>query len=212
MRYLKFIIVAFLLIGNNVNAQDEKAKKILDELSEKTKKYTSIKADFKLNISNKVEKVDEEQTGSIIIKGNKYILNIKGQEVISDGKTMWTIIKDAEEVQINTIDEEDENAISPNKIFSLYEKGFKYQYIDEKDGKHIIYLYPNNPKDESYHRITLIINKEKMQIVKAIVYGKDGTNFTYYITSFTPNTNVSDSQFTFDKSKYSGFEIIDLRE
>ena len=191
--------------------QDTKAKEILDKLSAKTKAYSTIEAQFQFTMVNKTEGLNETQEGSILIKGDSYNLSISGQNVISDGKSVWTILNDAEEVQINEIDEDDEEAISPNKIFTLYEEGFKYKYLKEENGFHVINLYPKDASEKSYHRIALYINKAKNEIGKVIVYGKDGTNSTYKVKSFSPNASIPASKFTFDKTKYAKFEIIDLR-
>lgn len=211
MKSLFILFIAGITSYSAVAQEDTKAKEILDKLSAKTKSYNTIKADFQFTMINKTEGTNESQSGKIEIKGDKYFLSISGQDVISDGKNMWTILKDAEEVQINEIDEEDEDAISPNKIFTLYEKGFKYKYVKEDKGIQIINLYPKAAADKSYHRIALYINKAKNEISKVKVYGKDGTITSYKIKVFTPNASISDSRFTFDKSKYSTYEVIDLR-
>jgi len=57
----------------------------------------------------------------LYVKGNKYKVQVKNQEVISDNKTVWTYIKDANEVQVNDY-EPDENSITPSQIFTIYEK------------------------------------------------------------------------------------------
>jgi outer membrane lipoprotein-sorting protein len=211
------LIITILLIGitsfSVFAQQDQKAKSILDKLSAKTKAYKTIKADFQFTISNKAEGINESQTGKIFIKGDKYFLSIKGQNVISDNKNVWTILSDAEEVQINNIpDEDEEDYISPNKIFTLYEEGFKYKYVKEDKGFHIINLYPKDAEDKGFHRIALYINKAKNEITKVKVYGKDGSTTIYTIKSFSANTAIPDTKFTFSKSKYPKFEIIDLRD
>lgn len=207
-----FLVIAVLAGLISVHAQDDpQAKAILDKLSAKTKAYKTIKASFEFTMTNKTEGMNETQDGSILIKGNNYHLSITGQDVISDGKSIWTVLKDAEEVQINEIDEEDEDAISPNRIFTLYEEGFKQKYVKEENGHDIINLYPKNAAEKSYHRIALYINKAKEEISKVIVYGKDGTNTTYKIKSFSPNATIPEGSFTFDKSKFPKYEIIDLR-
>lgn len=211
---MKSLFILFIAVSTGFSAiaqEDTKAKSVLDKLSAKTKAYKSIKAEFSFTMVNKTEGVNESQTGKIEIKGDKYRLSISGQDVISDGKNVWTILKDAEEVQINEIDEEDEDAISPNKIFTLYEEGFKYKYLKEDNGYHIINLYPKNAEDKAYHRIALYINKAKNEMYKVKVYGKDGTNSIYKIKTFTPNASVTDARFSFDKAKYAKYEIIDLR-
>lgn len=211
MKSLFILLIAGATGLTSFAQEDTKAKSILDKLSTKTKAYKTIKADFLFTMANKGEGTNESQSGKIEIKGDKYILSISGQDVISDGQNMWTILKESKEVQINEIDEEDEEAISPNKIFTLYEEGFKYKYVKEDKGMHIINLYPKAAADKSFHRIALYINKVKNEINKVKVYGKDGTITTYSIKSFTPNSVIPETRFGFDKSKFTGYEIIDLR-
>lgn len=214
MKKLSLIVLSSIIsLGSFAQAVDTKAKGILDKLSTKTKSYTTIKAEFQYSISNKSEGINDSQTGKIQIKGDNYVLSIQGQDVISNGKGIWTVIKESEEIQINDLpDEDEEDYISPNKIFTLYEDGFKYKFVKEENGIQIINLYPKAAEEKSFHRIALFINKAKNQITKVKVYGKDGSIFSYKIKVFTPNQSISDSQFTFNKAKYTGYEIIDLRE
>lgn len=207
-------IVLTTIFAINLNAQDDaQAKAILDKLSKKTKSYSTIKADFQYSIINKKDGINETQDGSIQIKGNKYNLSIKGQDVISDGKTIWTYIKESEEVHINNLSEdENDGTISPNKLFTIYETGFKYKFVEEKNNVYTINLYPKDASAKSFHRITLYIDKLKDQIKEVKVFAKDGGEMTYKIKTFTSNSTLSDSIFTFDKTKHPKVEIIDLRD
>lgn len=196
-----------------VFAQDAKA--ILDQLSKKAEQYKSMKADFNYQMLNENDGIDESQKGSIVTQGEKYHLSIAGQEIISDGKTMWTVINEAEEVQINDVPEKnelDEEYISPTKILTLWEKGFKYKYDQSTtlNGQehHIINLYPQEPEGKNYHTIKLFINKSKMEISKIIIKGKDGTDFIYTIKNFKTNESIPASTFNFNNPDY---EVIDLR-
>ncbi|MBW6482142.1 MAG: outer membrane lipoprotein carrier protein LolA [Vicingaceae bacterium] len=212
MKNLIFLFISSLIALSSAAQDDVKAKSILDKLSAKTKKYTSIKTTFDYQIVNKTEGLNEKQSGTLQIKGEKYYLSIKGQDVFSDGKSVYTLLKDAEEVQINAMpDEADEDVISPNTIFTLYEKGFKFKYVKEENGNDIINLYPNNPQDKSFHRVEVQINKTKGEIYKVTVYGKDGTDMSYTIKTFTPNVTISDDTFVYSKAKYPKYDVIDLR-
>lgn len=212
-----FTLLFALIFSTGVNAQDAKAKAILDGLSKKTKAYSSIKADFSYTLENKDQNINESQAGTIYIKGPKYKLNIAGQEVISDGTTMWTYLKDAGECQVqNAPDESQEDAISPSNIFTIYEKGFKYKYEGEKtsSGKTLqnISLFPTDPKDKPYHTVRLFIDKAAQQIHSIEVIGKDGNKYTYLVKTFTPNVNVNESMFTFNPSQHPKVDVIDLRD
>lgn len=211
MKGVFILLLAVLTSYTGMAQEDAKAKAILNKLSAKTKAYTTIKAEFQFAMVNKAEGTNESQTGKIQLKGDKYTLSISGQEVISDGKNIWTVLNDAEEVQINEIDEDDDESISPNKIFTMYESGFKSKFVKEENGSQIINLYPKAAEEKSYHRIALYINKAKNEMKMIKVYGKDGTTTTYTIKTFLANSSIPDAKFTFDKTKYSKFEIIDLR-
>ncbi|MFH1319102.1 MAG: outer membrane lipoprotein carrier protein LolA [Bacteroidota bacterium] len=216
-----FIILhyTFCSLYSQLNAQtqgdiDPKAKAILDEVSARTKSYTSIKAEFIYTLENKVDNITDSQEGALLIKGDKYKLDISGQEIISDGKTRWTYLKDVQEVQISE-QEDDEGTISPANIFTIYEKGFKYRFFKEEtiDGKSVqlINLYPVDAKEKPYHTIQLTIDKNKKQLVTIKILSKDGNDYIYKINKFTTNLPVEESQFTFKPSDHPDVEVIDLR-
>lgn len=217
MKNLLVLITLSLTIGGNAQ-QDPKAKAILEKVSNENKTYQTIKAEFTYSLVNKADGINETQKGVIQIKGNKFHLVLGGQEVFSDGKTIYTVMKESEEVQISNPpqpNEENDIVLSPNNIFTIYEKGFKYKYGGKEtvDGEStdLILLYPENPQKKNFHTVKLFINA-KNQIKKIMIMGKDGSVFTYSITKFEVNPTVPDSLFVFNKSKYPNFEIIDLRE
>lgn len=198
----------------NTTLKDPKAKAILDDLTKKTKSYSSISADFEYKLKNDAAGIDESQKGNIVTKGEKYKLALAGQQVVSDGKTVWTYIKDVEEVQITSAEDDmEEGGLSPSKIFTLYEEGFKYVYdkLSVMDGKniHSIYLYPLKPGDKPFHTVILHIDKDKMQLHSMIVKGKDGNVYTYKLSNFTPNKAYTDASFVFKTPE--GVEEVDLR-
>ena len=214
MKRIKLVLLAGLFsIAGVSQAQeqtDKKAKAILDELSAKTKSYSTIKAEFTYSVNDKQGKATETQGGTVYLKGDKFKLELKGQDIYSDGKTTWTHLKDAKEVQINDADN-NAKGVTPTNIFTMYENGFKYKFEKEEGNTQIINLYPSSPDKEKYHTIKLTIDKAKKQITGMKVMMKDGTSQTYSIKSFTPNLELNDSIFIFDKKKHPVDEI-DLRE
>ncbi|NOG57838.1 MAG: outer membrane lipoprotein carrier protein LolA [Bacteroidetes bacterium] len=219
MRKIKTLLMGAILVASTLSAkaQDAKAKTILDKLSKKTESYTSMHADFEYKMLNKEEGINETQKGSLLTQGKKYKFDIAGQVIISDGKTVWTVLEDAEEVQINEVPqgEDNEDYINPVSILTMWEKGFKYKY-DSKvtlDGVEldVVNLYPEKPDEKSFHTVKLYINQTKMVVSKIEIKGKDGTDFTYNIKTFTPNESIAPSKFTFKQADHPDFEVIDLR-
>lgn len=209
----KNILIALLAVGSlsSVNAQtDPKAKAILDDLSAKTKAYTSIKAEFNFTTEKK-DKTKESQNGKIETKGNKYKLEIPGHEIYCDGKTIWDYIKDANEVQIKDMETGADDAVNPSTIFTMYEKGFKYKFDGEDATTQTISLFPENPDKKKYHTVKLYIDKTKKQISSVKMMMKDGSTQTYTIKSFVTNTAIPDADFTFDAKAHPKVETNDLR-
>lgn len=209
----KNIIALFVTASSlsSVTAQnDPKAKAILDELSAKTKAYTSVKAEFSFTTEKK-DKTKEVQNGKIQTKGSKYKLEIPGHEIYCDGKTVWDFIKDANEVQVKDMETGGDDAVNPSTIFTIYEKGFKYKFDGEDASSQMISLFPENPDKKKYHTAKLTIDKNKKQISGIKMMMRDGTTQTYTIKSFTPNAPIADTEFTFDKKAHPGVSVEDIR-
>lgn len=206
----KITLITLLAVAClNVNAQDAKAKKILDDLSAKTKSYSTVKAEFSWTIEKK-DKSESTQEGTIQTKGSMYKLEIPGHEIYCDGATVWDFIVDANEVQITDV-EVDENSITPSTIFTIYEKGYKFKFEGENGATQVINLYPNNPDKKRFHTIKLSIDKIKNQISSVKMMMKDGTKQVYNIKSFLGNGTIPDSNFVFNATKHPGVSSEDLR-
>ena len=95
----KYFLIAFSLFTLSSIAQSSKdADLLINKISKRYKKFSSIKADFTYSIESKAEKINEKQKGNIVIKGNKFRLDIAGQTIIGDNKTQWTYSKEINEV------------------------------------------------------------------------------------------------------------------
>lgn len=199
--------------------KDPKAKAILDKLSKTTQTYSTIVSEYVLTIYDKNQKKSEEQAGKIELKGDKFKLEIPGNIIISDGKTLWNYNKDAKEVTIKNYNADDEKneTITPTNFFTIYEKGYKYQY-DKKEnvGKitcDVVNLYPAiKPEKKKFHTIKLYIDSKKNQIVKAKVMMKNGEVYVYSVKKFSFNVPLSDSYFVFDTKGLKSDQIVDERE
>lgn len=192
---------------------DPRATQILNSVSATYKELKSAKADFAIRVESPNAKTADVQTGTLFIKGNKFKLSLKNQEVITDNVTMWTYLKEANEVQVNHY-EPDESTITPMQLFTLYEKDFLYAFIEEKpqQGKIIQYI-ELTPLDKSkpYFKVRLGIDKTSRMVQSATVFDKNGNRYFYEIRSFTANPSLADSFFQFDPRAYPGIEVVDLR-
>lgn len=206
-----FGITFFLLQSGFSQVIDKKAEAILDQVSKKMQSYTSMKIDFTYIMENTSENIREKKSGTILIEGDKYRVTIENQIVVCDGKTVWTYLKDANEVQITEVDPNDET--TPNKLLTTYNKNYRPKLIREvaKGGKtiQVIDLTPN--KTQSFYKIRLEIDKETSTIVSSTIYDKNGTTFSYVVEKFEENPKIPAGRFTFNPREYPGIIVTDMR-
>ena len=214
---LKHLVLLLLLVLSSfVHAQDDpKSKAIIDKLISQNKAYTSFEADFSNRLVNAAAKLDQKQDGNVKVRGKLFRLTLTDNTVINDGKAIYTYNKKTNEVTISDPADMDKE-LDPSKLFTVYETGFKSQFVEEKKDEsgtpvQVIKLFPLDPTKKPYHTVIMTIDKAKLEPRTVKVLYKNGNEVTYTMKKFTPNVDMSDLVFTFDKSKFPGAEINDVR-
>jgi chaperone LolA len=214
---MKKLIFATLLLAGTLNAQaqtDAKAKVVLDNMSAKVKVMKSLKTNFSLSLASANGKTKDTKKGSLEMKGEKYHVALGPQEIFCDGKTVWTYLKDAGEVQVSTYNP-GEQTISPSKLFTnFYDKEYTYQYAGKRTvaGKScdVVLLTPKGGKQQ-FKKVELAVDGKTSTLVGGTLTEKNGTVYHYEVSGYTPNAAVSDASFSFDSKKYKNVEVVDLR-
>ncbi|WP_194831013.1 outer membrane lipoprotein carrier protein LolA [Prolixibacter sp. SD074] len=196
--------------------QDNKAKEILDKLSATTNRYKTIQIDFSFTLENQKEDIKETNSGWVALKGDKYRLHMPalGTDIYSNGKTNWSYLPDAGEVNVTDNVPGQDNSLNPANLFTIYEKGFKYRYIgEEKAGGKNAYVIDLYPKDlnKDFTRVKLYVDAASYHIIKGITYSKDGNTYTVALKNMKTNQDLPDSYFTFDPAKHPDVEVNDMR-
>ena len=212
-------LICILLTGmafgqTNPTKNDPEAKKILDAVSAKFKTFTSVQATFTYKVENASGKALSTKSGNILMKGTKYRLSFSGQEIFCNGTTVWNYEKGANEVTINNVDPAG-GTITPQKLFSnFYDKDFFYTLNGEKKiGAKVVQEIQMTPVDKkkSFHTVYLQIDKATQTIYSTKVLENGGNRYSYTVTTMKTNVPAADNQFVFDKSKYPGVNVEDLR-
>ena len=205
-----FQIIALLLFSFSIQAQDKKAKELLNEVTSIVKSYDNIVIDFKYALNNSKENINQNSKGNVTMKGNQYVLNFMGVTKIFDGKKSYTIVPEDEEVTVSTVNENDDNAITPSKMLTFFNSGYKctMDILQDVKGRKIQYvkLVPQNAKDKR-KEILLGIDVQTKHIYNLIETDKKGTKTTLTVNSFKTNQPLSKNQFTFVASKYPNYYI-----
>lgn len=208
------ILSAIMLPG--YSQQDKKAREILEKVTKTTQSLPSLEAEFSFEMNNKAANIQEKNSGTIILKDKKYKLDIPkmGLQITCDGKTIWSYMKSSNEVTISNLDDNTDDLMDPSKIFTIYERGFNYKFVDESVDEgvpvYVIDLEPQKPNGD-VQTIRIMIDKQKNLIRAAKMTGKDGNKYDVSITRFKTDGVYTNSDFVFDPAKYKGVEVVDMR-
>ncbi|MBS9463021.1 outer membrane lipoprotein carrier protein LolA [Flagellimonas sp. 389] len=207
------LIVLMTTFGLGSYAQNSsKAKALLDEVYNKVTSYDNIYIDFKSTLENTEANIKQETKGNVTLSGDKYVLDYLGAKQLSDGKKVYTVVPDNEEVTIENVSE-DANTVTPSKMLTFYRTGHNYEWdtLQNVGGRKIQYvkLTPIDSNTE-LKSILLGIDTQTKHIYKLIQTGNNGTKTSITVNSFKTNQALSNTLFNFDVKKYEndGYYII----
>ena len=201
-----------LLSGVIVAQNDKDAEKLLEDVINHTSSYKNFKANLSYTMVNDEMGIDEKKTGIIFVEGDSYRIEMEGQVIISDGITIWTFLEDSEEVMVSSV-EDSEESISPTQILTKYTDSYKAKFGTDKKYKNSnikeICLRPNDKN--SFEKLSVIVNSNKLSLESFSVYDANGNVFTYHIINLQADIELPLDTFTFDYAKYPDVEVIDMR-
>ncbi|MEH6659693.1 LolA family protein [Leeuwenhoekiella marinoflava] len=214
MKFSKIKVLTLMLIActgaSTLFAQDAKAKKLLDEVSAKVKTYDNMYIDFKYGLSNDAAGINQETRGDVTLYGDKYKLNLMGTTQMYDGKKLYTIIPEDEEITISTQDPGDDDAITPSKMLTFFNEGYTYKWDIEQNvnGRKIQYVKLTPMDSNSELKSALLgIDAQTKHIYRLIMTQNNGSKITITVNSFKTDKPLPDNMFVFDENKYGDYYI-----
>jgi len=204
-------MVLFIYSISTFAQNDPKAKAILDKMSAHYSEIPGFTATFTQTLENKMEDITDTFKGEIVVSGDKFKADVAGQLIVNNNKTVWTYLRDANEVTINDYDEE-AGEMNPSKIYKAYQEGYKYLYMNKESTAqyHVIDLVPED-KDESFYKIRLKIDKKTNLLDKWTIFDRAGNIFNYEVTNFKVDNTLVAEDFVFNPSEYPDIEVLDFR-
>ncbi len=212
MRLVILNLFLLLLYPYSANGQnDPEAVKILDRFSATALAAPSVSMNFDMVKNDQMENTVDTIKGSIILSKDKYVLDLKDNITWFNGETVWSYLPAEKEVTITRSDKKDNSFQNrPSAIFTMYKKGYKNRFIEEKAGSYIIDLYPEDIKTDLL-RIRLTIGKSSLDLKSLEYKQRDGIVLTIYIKEYNLKVKPASDTFNFQISKYKGVEVIDMR-
>lgn len=184
------VLIAFLVSSITIAQSSDQAQALLDDVYNKVSSYDNIAIDFKYVLENSSENIKQETRGDVTMQGEKYVLNILGVTRLYDGKKLYTISPEDEEVTISSESSDDENTITPSEMMSFYKDGYTYDMdiVQDVRGRKIQFV-KLNPIDTNSEikEVYLGIDAQTKHIYRLIEVGNNGTKTTLTVNSFKTN-------------------------
>lgn len=212
-KLVKLVLVLTFSVSALQAQNATQAKALLNEVSAQVKTYNNMVIDFKYTLSNPKERINQESKGNVAIESvtsGKYNLNLMGVTKIFDGKKVYTIVPEDEEISISKFDENDKDAITPNRMLTFFNSGFKYKWdiLQNVKGRKVQYIKLTPISSQDQRKEVLIgIDQQTKNIYTVIEVGKNGTKTTLTVNSFKIKQPLSKNHFTFTESKYPNYYI-----
>lgn len=207
-----FLAILFFGLTVEIQAQNnQKANEMVDSILEKVKSYENISIEFTYVLENLNENIKQETRGEVTIQNDKYVLNLMGTTRIFDGKKIYTIIPEDEEVIISNYDDQDENEITPSKMLTFFEEGYSYEMdiVQNYKGRKIQFLklIPNEGTNDEIKEILLGVDQQTLHLHTLIQIQDNGTRTQIQVKSFKRNQPLSQKHFEFNEDKFSNYYI-----
>lgn len=208
-------LIAIALIGTlfsqitTLAQHDAKSKQVLEAMSKHYQSQTAFKLQFQFQAAKA-----SPSKGELAVKGDKYFLKLSDQEVYNDGKAIYTYLKESKEVTIQDAADEEFSSLSPTKIFSSYQKGYKSSYAKTRTEQgtlcDVVVLQPTD-KNSPLSKVELAISQKDASLKSWKITEKNGNTTNYAVLKVDSSTGLTDADFKFNEKKYPGIEVVDLR-
>ena len=207
-----FFLFLSVTIPNVWSQTSSQAQRLLESASRQMQTYENIEFEFSYVLNNRTEQINQESFGKVIIAKEKYKLNFLDAIQIFNGKQLYTIVPENEEITIIQLDDQEDLIFNPKEFLQFYKEGYNYfwdisQRIKGKNIQFVKLIPTNDNKDLNF--LLVGIDTKLNHIYKLIEVGNNGTQTTLTINKMKVNNSLPQNLFVFDEDNYPNYYIND---
>ena len=212
MRALNFFVAAVTLLPATFS-WGQNADALLTQLSDKARTYDACEISYTSTLVDLKNDFELSQEGIVQIQADRFHLDLGDYVIYSDGETVWTYEPEMNDCYVDDAEVMREDGMDPSALFTIWEEDFKREWmgrstISGRDCAHVN-LYASEEKP--FHTMQLFIDDKALEIVRIVMKGREGSDVTYTVKSFSTSLKVKLGMFTFPASKHPGVNVIDNR-
>lgn len=203
----------FLFIGSVFTVWTQtpiEAQNLLELASKQMESYENIEFEFSYTLNNRIEQINQESSGKVTIAEDKYKLKFLDAIQLFDGKALYTIVPENEEITITQANDDEDFGINPKELLKFHKKGYDYHWdISQRvKGKNIqfVKLIPTK-EDGDIVSLLLGIDTQKNHLYRLIEVGENGTVTTLTINQIKVDNSLPENFFVFNQDDYPNYYI-----
>jgi len=155
-----------------------------------------------------VATADYRSSGSYVVEGEAYSLELGDAEVFCDGKVRYEVDNGRLEVTILDVDRRSRNILNnPVRAFDFLGSEYTPSLVSEADGRAVVRLTPAAGNDSPAGDVTLTVDTATMR-PRSLSYDYDGEQVLVNVLEVAP---LAGHVRRFDPKNYEGYEFIDFR-
>lgn len=204
--YRWLLVVCLLCAANSVWAQQEAARNVLCRAADAFRKAGGVSASFT------VRSAEGDSSGTIRLKGEKFVLEAGGMTTWFDGHTQWTYLPESDEVNISEPTSEELQTLNPYVWLSLYQQGYDLALLPADASDVYRVEMKAQSADAQVERLVIELGKKDYKPVRfslALAGNVEPTLIT--VRDYRTGQVYPDAMFVFDQQAHPTAEIIDLR-
>lgn len=202
MKKILLFMISVLSVLSVWAADD--ATKILDKAA------STFKAAGGVTISYTYDLNGDKGKGTIKMQGKKFVNTFADHVIWFNGKTLWTLVKENEEVNVTTPTPKELAGINPYSFLNMYKSGYKASMGKSTATYYEVILKAISPST-SMKSVVVHILKKNYQPCYVKLATVDGIENKISVTKYITKQSFSADTFAFNPKKYPNVDVVDLR-
>ncbi|MGB4413913.1 MAG: outer membrane lipoprotein carrier protein LolA [Paludibacter sp.] len=174
-------------------------------------KTNAIKTSFRLSVKEKNTVNSHSSSGTFTLKANKFVLEMDEMQAWFDGKTQWAYMAQNNEVSITEPTEKELAETNPMAILSGYKTKTVIRFSKTKSTNNYVVEMIPKVKNNDFTKIEIQVNKTTGNLVSIKLFSKNSSTTLLTLTNYQKGIKVSDDVFVFNKARFKGVTVNDLR-
>lgn len=179
-----------------------------DIVAKAVNRYQSVPS---LTVSFKITSPDAESAeGTIVTSGDRFRLDMPGVQTWYDGRTQWTYLQSANEVNITEPTVDELAQINPFAIISAINGSFRPTLVSSSQKIQVVRFTPANAAQSDINFMTVAFD-QATSWPRTIEISTSQGHATITVTNIKTGGKLPASAFVYNKKTHPDAETVDLR-